>query len=306
MHRILVLLTFACSLPACIVAEEEKISPENQGTLPSVIDSLSESLTSIDTLYCEYRRVMRKGERIENDIQCRYARSGAKWHITEISGKDGSVLHENTVCFDGTKAYSYNAERSPSSSLDFGQIQVRDTHSAPLVSPEYLIGNSISDLNESLLGICRSNANRLSAMDANERGLSSVVVSSIPFGTVEGKPIAYDLTFEIDPSHGFMASRINLEFTSPTMDLFPSHRSRFQRWESTEFRLVKDERTNTNRWFPSKGLLTQGVGDEIPSFELTFETVHLNRALDEHLFNPHVPKGTTILDLTAGSAGKEP
>ncbi len=289
-----------------LLAESKPDDNVQKYSVEELVASLSETLTSIDSLYCEFDQVQKKGDVVVDSKRVRYARYGKKWHTTEFSTADDNVSKvENVVCYDGEHAYSYFIIKSPDGSVKYSTTQIHDYQQPTLLSPEYMLGVRISNLNRSITDVCKPGKH--AGMTVNKIGndLYQLKISSIPNGTDnKGNVYTYDVLCDIDTKHDMLPSSILLE-NSPETKLFRKARQPwYQRWHVTEFKRILDESSKTERWFPVKGILEQGADIEVPLFELSLENIQINANLEENLFNPEIPKGTTIFHMTAKEGGR--
>lgn len=271
-----------------------------------IVAILTDTLTSLDSLYCEWTQIRRIQGQIDTTKRCRYARSGKKWHNTEFSVDDNGVIKENIVCFDGEQAYAYHVTRSPDGSATYGTVEVQDSQGESLLTVEYLIGMRLPSLRRSLPDVFRSIA-PTQITTANEGDLFELRLTGVPNSVrADGKVYAYDITCDVAPKYGMLPTQIHAEFASDTKS-FAQRPSWSQRWRIENFALVEDELSKTVRWFPFRGILEQSTGKDAtppPAFELLLTTVRLNPPLDEHFFTPAVPDGTTLVDSTSRGRGR--
>ncbi|MAX37796.1 MAG: hypothetical protein CME33_14660 [Gimesia sp.] len=287
---------------------QAKAKTEPQGnSAAELVAGLTETLTSIDSLYCEFTQIQKMDNEVLDSRRCRYARFGHQWHITEFSVADDKESEVGrTVCFDGERVYSYSVTKSPDGTALTGTVQVHDFQEPPLLSPEYMLGMRLPDLRKSIPAVCQENqVASVTAEAVDQEQLYRLMINSIPNGTTsEGKVYRYDVTCELDPEYGMLPSNIRVEFSPETKAFLESHRLWYQRWYNLEFRRIVDEYTGTERWFPVKGILEQGGVKKIPLFELSLENTRINANLEENLFNPRIPAGTTIFNMTAEGGGR--
>jgi hypothetical protein len=262
-------------------------SPKDRLTAKDVVAALSDKLTSIDSLYCEYEQKYTPTDGSSPITETsRYARHGEKWHKTEGFQSE----KELTVCFDGTKSYSFvrKAVRKYQS-----EIEVRDSHARPLVSPEFLIGVHVpGNLKGSITDFCSVHDFDLMPQAADARHCQ-LILRDIPLDYAKKDDlVGHDLACTLDPDHDMLPVSIQVEFSPDSKDRYPTHRNWFQRWRITRFERVLDERVNAERWFPTSGILEQGNTEAGPQFEIRMTRVRINANLDESLFNPHVTAAT--------------
>ena len=138
---------------------QDELDDQNQSA-EKLVNGLTETLTSIHSVYCEFTQVVKTGDKSTSTKRLRYARFDDKWHMTEFSIEDDKVnSKESVVCFDGETVYSYFVTRSPDGKLRDGVVQIQMNYSRepPIVSPEYRIGMRLNDLRQSIPAVCQTN-----------------------------------------------------------------------------------------------------------------------------------------------------
>jgi len=101
-----------------------------------------------------------------------------------------------------------------------------------------------------------------------------------------------------------------VEFSDEAKEKYTSNRDWSLRWETTEFQRFPDGMSGGERWFPSATKFTQVSGKSDDEKSLVFmnlfsiRSVVINKELDPSLFNPQIPRGTTVVDSTSNGKGR--
>ncbi len=287
-------------------------------TVEELSAGYSETVTSIGTLYVEYEeRFTDDGGRTASK-SCVYARDGIKWHYaTTPSAVSGEPAEETVTCSDGKQAFLYYLSSDPTAGgkIDFGTLEIRDDRPEPLVSPEYAIGAKVSDLSRSfpskgsLVKLLNAQPplpiQQVSGASGNEIIINPIAVTA---GSAE---VEYSIRARLDADHGFLPTLLVVEFSEKSKLEFPSHRNWSLEWDCQQFQQCLDHASGKQVWFPRKCQFTQkGRSESDPdevnqsSYSLEVLTVEINKDLEPVLFNPHVPSGTTVVDVTAEGMGR--
>jgi len=281
----------------------------------------SETVSSIETLYVEYEERFTDANGSTRAKSCVYARDGSKWHYatTPIPEEDGTTeaVEETVTCSDGKQAFLYYLSADPRTNgrIDFGTLEVRDARPEPMISPEYAIGVKVADLSRSLPSkgslVRLLNAHpplpiqQLGGPSGNELVIRPVAVAA---GSVE---VEYSIRARLDADHGFLPALLVVEFSEKSKREFPSHQNWSLEWGCQQFQQCLDHASGKQVWFPKHCQFIQRGGSESDpkkinqsTYSLALRAVEINKALEPNLFNPRVPSGTTIVDVTADGKGK--
>jgi hypothetical protein len=283
-----------CATPA--VAAEAPADDFSSYSTEELTAVLTEQLTSIDSLYCEYE--IHYGD-APHPVRCRYASSGNMWHYTELSADQGKVK-ENTTCCDGSVVYAFVVTRSQGGEDQWGSVQLQDPRDTVTLAPECLLGKIIRNVDRSVVDVLQWGevARSEETFPDGTPGIR-LAVCSVSSANVRAKGTKYDVAVTLDQAHDLLP-RDMLTVQSEVNRDWPEWA---QHWTLLEYRQVVDERTKEQRWFPVSGVLEQGQTNS-PRISITIDEVRVNAALASSLFQPEVPDGTTLADARSNGSGR--
>jgi outer membrane lipoprotein-sorting protein len=270
-----------------------------------LVATLSDSLTSIHSLYCEYTVTYGKSDRRKSEIvaKCRFARNGYKWHYGEFTTEDNRRpgLKEIIKCFDGEFLYTYSVVGDGKSALDYSSVQIHDPKKeGGGMDPDMMLGLKVPILGRSVLDAFRMSRPIVDETALPKRGhRPRLRVNDVPADRPSGDDMKYNLSVVLDPDHDFLPGEILITESQQNV----RWRGWENRWDIEEFAQVTDETEHRPRWFPIRGLFQQGATGA-PSIRLDVAKVQLNPVLPESLFHPQVPDGVALADVTAGGRGQ--
>jgi outer membrane lipoprotein-sorting protein len=265
-------------LIAQLIAAPVGRSQENSGR--ELLAGYIEMVTSIQTIYCEYSVV---SKRTGTKTGVVFARTGDKWHYSYSSNRDNVGDGRKVVCSDGEHVYNYSLKGSGMS-----PVQISDYTRPIVTAPDQFLGLRLSNLDRTIQDIfdaTEGNWNLSSRFDRswlNAESVSSHVVSDTVF----------NVAVYIDPLQEFLP--LEIEITPPDGH---KHAGTWQmHYTIQEVLTVQDEFFDRPRLFPRVATLEQDyVGKK--TLELNVSKVRINADLDDGLFRPIIPGGTTVADV---------
>lgn len=184
--------------------------------------ALTDQLTSIDSLYCEYS--IQYGDSA-SPVKSRYARSGIQWHGAELS-LDEQRLQENTFSYDGHLVYGFVVRRQPDGPDDWSTVQLQDPRDQENLDPEALLGGTLSNVSRSIV-----DALELAEVTKSEATLPDGTVGirllarAVPTAVASSEELKYDVAVTLDPKHGLLPAEILITPVAPSVRERGPHRA---------------------------------------------------------------------------------
>lgn len=286
-------------LVSAAVASRVALSDEHGSaySIEKLAAAVRDQTSSIDGLFCEYS--VQYGDRAV-PVNCRFARSGSRWHYAELSTGQQGQKGEHVFCYDGRLVYAFTVTHQEEK-VRWGSVQLQDPREPGNLHPDLLLGENISNVGRSLVDILKSGRVTMSDVSLHD-GMSGarLLVRAVPAVDTGPKHMKLDVAVTLDPRHDFLPREILV--TEPAENItWPGWE---QRWTILEYRHVPDGRTNRQRWFPVSGVLTQG-SPKAPTIRMRVNTVEINEPMPLTLFRPEIPDGTPVADVTSDRRGKD-
>lgn len=296
--RILAVLLIAAVAVQSARSEEHTQEQSSEYSVEELVAAVTEQLTSIESLYCEYSWQFANSPR---PTRCRYARSGSKWHYAELSfDAERKADKENIYCFDGNLVYASVVRNPQGKDPQWGSVHLQDAREQESPDPDSLLGAKLSNVNRSLPQVfALVDVTKLDASLSDGPPGFQLRALAVPTSRTGPEIMKYDVSVTLDAVHDLLPREIRITESEET----GTSPEWAQHWIINEFRRIRDERTDRERWFPVSGTFEQGKTGA-PAMTMVVDQVRINPILPETLFRPEIPDGVTLADTTSTGHGK--
>lgn len=265
-----------------------------------LVAAVTQRLSEVTSLYCEY--TIRYGNNAD-PVRCRYARTGDKWHYSELSHDQARMADkQNTYCFDGDIVYAYVIRsQANDEDVEWSSVHLQDPRAQGNLCPDFLLGAKLSNIGRSIPEALEmaENVAKSGEMASADTITTTLAARGILAARTGPEQMKYDLSIALDPEHDFLPREIRITESDENIT-WPGWANH---WTILEYREVLDERADRKRWFPVSGILKQG-GTDAPTIEMLIDDARINSDLPSSLFHPEIPDGVTIADTTAAGHGR--
>ena len=230
--------------------------PQDAAAWPAekLAGAVKEQLSSIESFYGEYS--IQYGN-AKAPVNCRFARSGDKWHYAELKNSPEGQT-ENTSCCDGQLEFTFFLVHPPKGPSSWSGFQLHlPRRESPRVCSRMSAGSRFLQSQPFGCGGLhsqRSGRHEIASGLPDGRTGVRLFARDVPRARVGALELKYDVAVTLDPEHDLLPADIRITESKKTA-VSPGWE---QRWKVLQYRRILDEKTKGERWFPVSGVLTQG------------------------------------------------